>query len=300
MSLSAAALQLLLDKGLSLADAVELANVIEAEKPVVTEASAGAARMRRYRDRLASTGMTAAEWRVLSSQIIARDDGQCQYCETRKGRMCCDHVTPLIAGGGNDQDNLVCACEACNGGKSGRSLEEWKGVEWAAAWRTRVMSRDITSKAETLSPPLSPQTPQTPPHTRESITTREAKAREDASFAKFWASYPRKTAKEDARKAFAKAWKALPPSGGDEILAGGLERAKAGWVDAQFIPHAATWLNGKRWQDEADVIQLNPRKVHERPHPHQPTARQDRLGRSLAGLMAAVDEREADVGGRHS
>lgn len=41
---------------------------------------------------------------------------------------------------------------------------------------------------------------------------------------------------------------------------------------------------------------------HERPNPRQdqPTARADRLGRSLAGLMAAVDEREGELGGRRA
>jgi hypothetical protein len=153
-------------------------------------------------------------------------------------------------------------------------------------------------------PAFPPEPPQPPTPTRECISTREEREREEAGFAKFWQAYPRKTAKADARKAFAKAWRKLPPFDEELILAGGLERAKAAWTDAQFIPHAATWLNGERWQDEATIIPMKP--PHERPH-HDPrqAARADRLGRSLAGLMAAVDEREpamgrggADAGGR--
>lgn len=149
---------------------------------------------------------------------------------------------------------------------------------------------------ETPPPPsFPPEPPQTPTPTRECITTRGEREREDAGFAKFWAAYPRKTAKADARKAFTKAWRKLPPFDEEAILSGGLERAKAAWTDAQFIPHAATWLNGERWQDEPTIIHL--RRPNERPHDHPaPTAREDRLGRMLRGALAAVDEREPKLG----
>lgn len=142
---------------------------------------------------------------------------------------------------------------------------------------------------ETLSLPLSPQTPQSPTHTRESITTRE-RMREDAAFARFWADYPRKTSKAEARKAFSKAWKKLPPHDEETVLSGGLERAKAGWTDAQFIPHAATWLNGERWNDEpptpSTVTHLRP---HERSAPSDKfAAKQANLARALAGADRAA------------
>jgi hypothetical protein len=129
-------------------------------------------------------------------------------------------------------------------------------------------SRDeaVTVTTETPSRPSSPQTPHQPTHPRES-TSREARSREDAGFAKFWAAYPRKTAKADARKAFSKAWKTLPPFDEESVLIGGLERAKAGWTEAQFIPYAATWLSGERWQDEpTEVIPLELRRNVQRPH----------------------------------
>jgi hypothetical protein len=150
--------------------------------------------------------------------------------------------------------------------------------------RNSAESSDSVESAETLSLPLSPQTPQSPTHTRESITTREERVREDAGFVKFWAAYPRKTAKADARKAFTKAWKKLPPFDEELILIGGLERARAGWGEAQFIPHAATWLNGERWQDEpAEVIQLQPRQTHAAPRQDDKfAAKQANLARAFA------------------
>lgn len=78
------------------------------------------------------------------------------------------------------------------------------------------------------------------------------KANTEASFETFWKLYPRKTAKDNARKAFAK----INPDA--ELLAQILESLAKhctcqGWLkdDGQFIPHASTWLNQKRWNDEA-------------------------------------------------
>lgn len=86
---------------------------------------------------------------------------------------------------------------------------------------------------------------------------REGKGRErrsrDASFGfeDFWSAYPNRKARADAEKAWAK----LPID--DELLATILaavarQRTSADWIKdgGKFIPHGATWLNGKRWLDE--------------------------------------------------
>jgi len=72
-------------------------------------------------------------------------------------------------------------------------------------------------------------------------------------FDKFWAAYPKKKGKGAALKA----WEKLNPS--DELIEmmlSAVEQQKGTkeWVkDAgQFIPYPATWLNGRRWEDEAD------------------------------------------------
>lgn len=70
-------------------------------------------------------------------------------------------------------------------------------------------------------------------------------------FDEFWAAYPKKKAKEDARKA----WNKIKP---DEVLGKAIiqavESAKktADWKKekGQYIPYPATYLNGKRWEDE--------------------------------------------------
>lgn len=81
--------------------------------------------------------------------------------------------------------------------------------------------------------------------------TGKGDAADAAEFDSFWATYPRKDAKANARKAYAKAIKSVTPA---EIKAG-LDRHLAKWAasDPKFIPHAATWLNGERWADVLDV-----------------------------------------------
>lgn len=69
-------------------------------------------------------------------------------------------------------------------------------------------------------------------------------------FADFWKQYPKKVAKPLAMKA----WRKIKPTG--QLLAdlmAGLQRMKvsADWLKSggQFIPHPATWLNDRRWED---------------------------------------------------
>jgi hypothetical protein len=78
------------------------------------------------------------------------------------------------------------------------------------------------------------------------VTQAEAEAEADKkenSFGQFWNLYPRKVGKPNAYKA----WSKLSP---DEHAA--IVKAIPGWPfspDVQFIPHPATWLNGRRWED---------------------------------------------------
>ena len=71
-------------------------------------------------------------------------------------------------------------------------------------------------------------------------------------FSMFWSIYPRKVGKGAA----ARAWKNLKLRDGDKDLCKAiLDGAKrmqevATYTDKQFIPHPATWLNQRRWEDE--------------------------------------------------
>ena len=75
-------------------------------------------------------------------------------------------------------------------------------------------------------------------------------------FDEFWSLYPRKIAKANARKAWAKL------SAEQQLLAAKAinthcEYWKAKETELEFIPHASSWLNGERYEDE---IVIEPRR----------------------------------------
>lgn len=168
MSLSLSALRELVAIGLTAEQILRVAEAQAETAEAPRQRSKGAERQERYRQRLEASGLSVGEWRDLSKRIVQRD-GKCAYCGSTS-RLCCDHVDPLIQGGGSDEANLVAACSACNQEKSGRTVEEWKGAEWAAAWRIeRHVTAGVTLQNEGASLPLppSPQTPQPPTPSRE-------------------------------------------------------------------------------------------------------------------------------------
>lgn len=76
----------------------------------------------------------------------------------------------------------------------------------------------------------------------------------DDLFEKFYSAYPRKVAKSEAKKSFKK----LKPT--DELLtkmlsAIEIQKQSKQWQTKEYIPHPATWLNQKRWEDETDEPQ---------------------------------------------
>ncbi|MGW3594965.1 hypothetical protein [Streptomyces sp. NPDC005167] len=71
------------------------------------------------------------------------------------------------------------------------------------------------------------------------------------AFDEFWSRYPRKAGKSEAAKSWVKAMKA----GVDPDLLLAAVKAHADYhqvvkTEQQFIPHASTWLNQKRYEDE--------------------------------------------------
>ena len=68
-------------------------------------------------------------------------------------------------------------------------------------------------------------------------------------FDKFWSVYPRHEGKQAAQKAFDKI---KPDDTLLETMINTIVRQKQTeqWSDPRYIPHPATWLNGRRWEDE--------------------------------------------------
>lgn len=73
-------------------------------------------------------------------------------------------------------------------------------------------------------------------------------------FEAFWNAYPRKVAKPAAIKA----WLKVSPDPDIQaaiLKAISAQRNSEGWTkdNGAFVPHPATWLNGRRWEDELRV-----------------------------------------------
>jgi hypothetical protein len=77
-------------------------------------------------------------------------------------------------------------------------------------------------------------------------------------FNEFWSLYPRRISKRAAEKAWAKETRTTAP----QVILAGLRRQLPYLQskDPQFIPHASTWLNQARWEDEVQPIQRNTRR----------------------------------------
>ncbi|MBT1154344.1 HNH endonuclease [Aminobacter anthyllidis] len=60
----------------------------------------------------------------LRFEIFKRDEFTCAYCGAHPpdALLEVDHIHPVVAGGENDQDNLVTACFDCNRGKGAKLL----------------------------------------------------------------------------------------------------------------------------------------------------------------------------------
>jgi hypothetical protein len=60
-------------------------------------------------------------------QVFVRDGFRCRYCGSQAGQdgvdLHADHVKSVADGGDNSYDNLVTACQQCNGGKGAKSLK---------------------------------------------------------------------------------------------------------------------------------------------------------------------------------
>ena len=107
-------------------------------------------------------------------------------------------------------------------------------------------------------PEFSGNPPEIPPQlnlTQLNLTepNRTAPSAPHDGFPEFWTAYPRKKSKADAEKA----WRKLAPSPElcQQIYASiAAQRGSADWRrdEGKFIPYPASWLNGRRWEDECD------------------------------------------------
>ena len=138
-----------------------------------------------------------------------------------------------------------------------RLLQEASGHAPVTPPVTDPVTRDSGEQSRPVTPPVTrTATANQTPDARHQIPERKERPPKPPGavapgFEEFWLAWPRKLAKADAEKA----WRKLSP---DDLLRARILRAvreQRGSDDwrkdgGRFIPHAATWLNGRRWEDQ--------------------------------------------------
>ena len=126
-------------------------------QPVRTEDDAlpivgGALRVPRVLHLLRYERTPRASVRLTRSNLMLRDEYQCQYCARRPGQreLNVDHVMPRSRGGEDSWDNLVISCRSCNLKKGRRTpteagmklLNEPKRPRWSTAKQILLVMRE--------------------------------------------------------------------------------------------------------------------------------------------------------------
>jgi hypothetical protein len=123
------------------------------------------------------------------------------------------------------------------------------GINSSFKDQSKTCAPSSASDHEPLAEPDTGQPPELTliePLAREEVVPIRRKA--DETFARFWAAYPRKKAKQEARKAWDKAIKAADP----ERIIAAAQQLTDSRPDLKYTPYPATWLNRESWDDEPD------------------------------------------------
>lgn len=101
--------------------------------------------------------------------------------------------------------------------------------------------------------------PAKPPATRQQPATKKNdKNIYTVDFERFWSVYPRKVNKKKAFRAWQKCEEIRPPL--DNLISIVRDQAQLkGWKKdgGRYIPHASTWLNSQRWEDQIEIEEIN-------------------------------------------
>lgn len=139
-------------------------------------------------------------------------------------------------------------------GRQYLQLPTWNEHQSIRAKRSKFPSPDgCVKSSEIICKQMNANVPVIQSESESNPNPNPKSARVDSAlFDRFYAAYPRKQGKSKAMDAFKK----LSP---DEALLNAMlsalevQKTSAQWTKdgGQFIPHPATWLNQRRWEDEA-------------------------------------------------
>jgi len=89
---------------------------------------------------------------------------------------------------------------------------------------------------------------------KELDTLCDTQSPDELDFTRFWEVYPKRVQKKTARYAFFKACKIADKY---DIITAAQQFAnamKSNGTPKKYIPHASTWLNGERWEDDIEDL----------------------------------------------
>jgi hypothetical protein len=116
------------------------------------------------------------------------------------------------------------------------------------------------------------------------------------AFDHFWAAYPRKVGRKAAEQAFTRTVQKRQAT--VEALIAHAERWAALWAaegrEERYIPHAATWLNGERWNDTPPAPRRPPRPDI------RPSTTDARVAAALALAQRYDDDTPRQITGGHA
>lgn len=192
----------------------------------------------------------------VTTAVRERDQDSCRYCglivnwTDRRGPHggTYDHVEPK---GPETADNIVVACRLCNSIKGNRTPTE-SGLTLSYLGSDLGNDLSVAGNQEQ-------EQEQKQEHETDTPLRRRATDPVSDGFEVFWLAYPKKKAKGTAERA----WRKLSPSPDllqRILVAISVQRNSADWVKeyGRYVPHPATWLNAKRWQDEEAIVAPGP------------------------------------------
>lgn len=84
-------------------------------------------------------------------------------------------------------------------------------------------------------------------------------------FEEFWKLYPRKVGKAKAMSTYFNLMRGEKDPALSKKIIQGLERSLKVWAtekrEKQYVPHATTWLNQRRWEDEDETVTSSFRQI---------------------------------------
>lgn len=115
--------------------------------------------------------------------------------------------------------------------------------------KRRTAKRTTKGRESDSPPPVAARDSKRSPAKKTPAARPVVKSELGDSFERFWAIYPRRVAKEAARKAWAKATeRGVDPE--TLVMAARRYAGERAGQDPRYTKHPATWLNGGCWEDE--------------------------------------------------